>query len=312
MALKAIMYHYVRPDPAGFPRFKHLHVDDFRQQLDFFEREHGFVGLRDLQAVAAGEQCPDGVLLAFDDGLMDHHQWVLPELAERGIQGFFFIPTGPLAGGGMLPVHRVHLLLGRFAADEVARHLRSLVDDSMIEQNRQEEFRQATYRHQDNPQEAVYVKRMLNYFLAYEHRGPVLDALMAHFFGDEEAELAANFYMGPEELKALRQAGMVVGSHSVSHPVMSRLSVEEQEREISESFAWLESILGPLQPKTFCYPYGGGSTFTEETERLLSRHDVAFSFAVEPRDITPEDLRQRPQALPRYDCNMFPHGQCRA
>ena len=310
--MKAIMYHYVRPEPARFPYFKYLHIEDFRRQLDYFSQTVGFVGLDDFIGAFAGGAFPQGVLLTFDDGVMDHYRWVLPELEKRGIIGLFYVSTAPLLNSALQPVHRVHLLLGRHNAESISKQLLSLLTGDMIDERRREEFERLTYLHQENSQQVLFIKRVLNYFLAYEHRGPVLDALMAHFFGDEEAELAANFYMGPEELKALRQAGMVVGSHSVSHPVMSRLSVEEQEREISESFAWLESALGPLQPRTFCYPYGGSSTFTEETERLLSRHDVAFSFAVEPRDITPEDLRQRPQALPRYDCNMFPHGQCRA
>ena len=309
--MKAVMYHYVRPEPEALPHFKYLHIEDFRLQLDYFAENYGFARHEDVLAAVEGAPLPKGILLTFDDGVKSHYQWVLPELLKRNIAGFFYVSTYPLMQGSLLPVHRVHLLLGRHDADIVASKLRSMIVDEMIDAEKQEEFEKITYLYQQNPQSVNFVKRMLNYFLAYEHRGPVLDALMAHFFGDEEAELAASFYMGPEELKALHEAGMVVGSHSVNHPVMSRLSREEQEREIADSFAWLEKVLGPLQPRTFCYPYGGSSTFTEETERLLSRHNVAFSFAVEPRDITAEDLRQRPQALPRYDCNMFPHGQCR-
>ena len=311
MPLKAIMYHYVRLPRADLPHFKFLHAEDFAKQLDYFAQNFGFVHPKDLLAATQGKPLPEGVLLTFDDGFIDHYTFVLPELEKRAIAGFFFIPTQPVENGGMLPVHRVHHLLGRFDAGDVADRLRALVDDTMLDSKRADEFRQATYRHQNNSEETVFVKRMLNYFLAYEYRKPVLDALMAHYFGDEEQEIAEQLYMKPEHMRALAEAGMVVGSHSVTHPVMSRLSEEEQRSEIRHSFAFLEKLLGLLRPRTFCYPYGGPTTFTPRTEQLLAEEGVAFSFAVQPRDITADDLRQRPQALPRYDCNMFPHGQCR-
>ena len=311
MPLKALMYHYVRPDDPKFPYFKHLHVEDFACQLQWLAENIGFADREAFLAAFRGGPLPKGVVLTFDDGFRDHHDHVLPELQKRGLWGFFFVPTGILDDGGMLDVHRVHMLLGRFPAAVVAARLKDIVSEDMLLNEKRHEFGQQTYTRQQADEDTLFVKRTLNYFLAHEHRKPVLDALMTHFFGDEEAELAAHLYMGEAELRALADAGMVVGSHSVSHRVMSRLPIDEQEREIRESFTTLEALLGKLTPRTFCYPYGGPHTFTGETEALLTRHGVDFSFAVKPEDITLEYLRQRHQALPRYDCNMFPHGQCR-
>ena len=84
--------------------------------------------------------------------------------------------------------------------------------------------------------------------------------------------------------------------------------MDEQEREIVESFAFLEDVTGS-RPITFCYPYGGFHTFTEDTEQLLATHGALFSFNVEARDVSTDDIRHRPQALPRHDCNMFPYGK---
>ena len=41
--MKFIMYHYVRPPCPDMPYFKYLDLDDFRQQLDYFATEYGFV-----------------------------------------------------------------------------------------------------------------------------------------------------------------------------------------------------------------------------------------------------------------------------
>ena len=80
-----------------------------------------------------------------------------------------------------------------------------------------------------------------------------------------------------------------------------------QREEITQSFATLSRILGkPV--KTFCYPYGGRHTFTADTVALLEEAGTRFSFDVNARDITSDELAGIPHALPRYDCNMFPNG----
>jgi len=311
MSLKAVMYHYVRPDREDLPNFRHLHVEDFRKQLDFFESTSGFTDRDAFLQAFSGGQMPDGMILTFDDGFADHHDYVLPELKARGLWAIFYIPTGPLSSGEMLSVHRIHMLLGRHAASEVARKLEDLLEEGMIEEGKREEFQEKTYRWQMNPNDVLYVKRTLNYFISPVWKKKLVDSLMNHFFGDEEKRIVQEFYMTPDKLRILHDAGMLIGSHTQNHPVMSHLDRKEQEEEIAGSFNVLEDLLGPLELRTFCYPYGGFHSFTQETEDLLKKNRCLFSFNVEPRDVTGEDILSRAQALPRYDCNMFPHGQCR-
>ncbi|HDZ5086887.1 TPA: polysaccharide deacetylase family protein [Campylobacter jejuni] len=110
-------------------------------------------------------------------------------------------------------------------------------------------------------------------------------------------------------MKIMHENGMILGSHSVNHCVFSKLANEEQEKEIHDSFNFLEKTIGKLHTKIFCYPYGGFHTFTDFTQKILKDSNCNFSFNVESRDITPNDLIKQPQALPRYDCNEFSFGQ---
>ena len=98
--MKAITYHYVRPDTLGLPHFRYLHIDDFRQQLDRFvanddlvEREVFF------RALESGAAPARGCVLTFDDGFKDHFDFVLPALEARGLWGIFYVPTGMYASG---------------------------------------------------------------------------------------------------------------------------------------------------------------------------------------------------------------------
>jgi len=54
---------------------------------------------------------PNGVVLAFDDGTVDHFQVVLPVLSDCGLPGLFYVPTGRLGEPGHLSHRMVHEVL---------------------------------------------------------------------------------------------------------------------------------------------------------------------------------------------------------
>jgi peptidoglycan/xylan/chitin deacetylase (PgdA/CDA1 family) len=308
--MKAIMYHYVRAESPELPYFKQLHVDDFRKQLDWFQENDRLLSLEEFEAIMQGAEVPeDGVVLTFDDGFMEHYDAVMPELLSRGTFGIFYLSTAVYCRPKLLDVHRIHYLLGRFGGVQTLERLLPLLKDEVLSHSHVDAFRKLTYARQDNDAATTQVKRVLNYFVSYAYRERILDELMA---GVDEASLANAFYVRPEHIAEMQARGMMIGSHSVSHRVFSKLEPKEQKEEIAASFRCLERLAGGLKHRTFCYPYGGFYSFTEETERLLREANCRFAFNVEPRDIGKEDILKRPMALPRYDCNQFPYGKVRA
>ncbi len=261
-----------------------------------------------LDALEGKTELPENAaILTFDDGFSDHRRFVLPELTSRGLWGVFYITTGVHQTGTLLDVHRIHCLMGSMGVPSLLERLADMVDDSMIVPEHVEAFNTLPYRKQNAGEAPRQVKRLLNYYLADDARTSVLDRLMGDAF--DEAAMVESFYMQPGEIREMQDHGMIVGSHTITHPVMSKLSAAEQAREINDSFAFLDDATGGLRLRTFCYPFGGFHTFTDDTERLLAESGCRFAFNVEHRDMTPQDLRERPMALPRYDCNLFPHGQ---
>lgn len=310
--MKAIMYHYVRLDDPSLPYFRHLHFHDFQRQLDYFTQNFRPVARDELaRSFQTGAPIKDGIVLTFDDGFKDHYQFVFPELTKRGLFGIFYIPTFPYVTGRLLDVHKIHMLIGAFGGKAILESLLKMVSDDMLSHAHVREFHEQTYKTQSNDDFTNRVKRTLNYFIDYKFREQVIDSLMAEFF-PHEPNLARDFYVTEHEIGKMKSAGMLIGSHGVNHRCMSKLPVADQKREIEESFTFLEKTIGPADLKTFCYPYGGFHSFTHDTERLLEETGCLFSFNVERRDIERSDLLDRRQALPRYDCNLFPHGAHRS
>jgi peptidoglycan/xylan/chitin deacetylase (PgdA/CDA1 family) len=308
--MKAIMYHYVRPFNLEYPNLKNLHIDDFRKQLDYFQDEYGFVSKEEFVNSFKTGKPIDGVILTFDDGLSCHYEYVYTELKKRGLWGIFYIPTQPYVESKILDVHRTHLLLGKHESKTVFEFLDKRINNSLFDHSKLDEFRELTYKTQENDQYTLLVKRILNYFISYEHREKVMNLLMEEFICNEK-EILESYYLTENQILEMHENNMIIGSHTINHPVMSRLSFEEQSVQVKNSFNFLEGIIGKFHHKTFCYPYGGFHSFTDETEKILSKENCLYSFNVEQRDIENIDLKSRPQALPRYDCNQFPFGQVR-
>jgi peptidoglycan/xylan/chitin deacetylase (PgdA/CDA1 family) len=306
--MKAVMYHYVRPDKGGLPHLRYLPLDGFRRQLDHFAETYGFVAEEDFEdALKGGGDVPDGVVLTFDDGLSDHHGFVLPELRARGLWGIFYVPSLPYDSRRVLDVHKTHIALGRFGGETVLDVVEGLLTDDMLDERVVAELDDRLYRGHREDAATSRVKRLLNYFVRVDRRGELCARVFAEL-GCDEAHEAGRHYATPEQLRELRAAGMTVGAHSVSHRLLSQLTRDEQEQEVAGSIATVADIVGePVT--TFCFPYGGDHSFDGWTLELLRREGVRYGFSVEPRDVVAADLLERPLALPRHDCNTFPHGR---
>lgn len=305
------MYHYVRETNNRLPHFKYLHIEDFKKQLDYFHDTFGFTTKENfINSLNTGVPTP-GVVLTFDDGIKDHYTFVLPELLKRDLWGIFYVPYNAYERKKLLGAHRVHMLLGEFGGQKILESLAKKVSREMLSHEHVEAFQALTYAGLTDDNASTEVKRILNYYIDEKYREAVLDDLMNNFFKDEPA-LIKDYYLSRANLKELAGAGMMIGAHSVNHPVMSKLSLAEQEKEILPCFISLGKILGKDAIRTYCHPYGGNFSFNNDTEKILAGANCLFSFNVEPRDITSEDLKEHRQSLPRYDCNAFPHGQVRS
>jgi len=301
------MYHYVMPRDKKIPNLHRLDIDSFKKQLDYFKSNYGFIDKGEFINSIRNKEKSNGVVLTFDDGLICHYKYVFKELKKRGLWGIFYIPTFPLKYGKILDVHRIHILLSNANVRQVYSYLIGSNLSHFFDKDKVDEFKNLTYLTQKNDQYSLSIKRILNYFIKYKFRNEIIDQLFKKFIKGNF--YASDYYLNFENLKEMQSDGMIIGSHTENHMVMSRLSQSSQKKEIDNSFKFLEYKLGRPEIKTFCYPYGGFHTFTKRTQEILNKYGCEFSFNVEQRGITLDDLDNNIQALPRFDCNQYKHGK---
>jgi len=95
------------------------------------------------------------------------------------------------------------------------------------------------------------------------------------------------------QIRKLSSQGIIIGSHSLTHPPLTSLSDAELAPEIAESKKMIEKETGQ-EPRFFCYPYG---RFDERTRRAVRDH-YAAACTTSLRLLSPEE---DPLALPRID-----------
>ena len=295
-----VMYHYIRPLDASLPHFNSLSFDLFRRQLDFFEREYGFIKKEDYKSAVHSGHNLDGVILSFDDGFSDHYHYAFKELNSRGLWGFFYVPTAPIRNySQLLGVHRIHFLNGKYGSTKILKEVSGLVEEHMLQNETIEEFDKEIYKFSDYGEDAKQLRRLFNYFLKYDYRDKILNQLMLKYF--DELTLVNQTYLSKEQIYHMSNEGNIIGSHTENHKVLSRLSYEEQLYEITSSHQFLSEICN-MDYKSFCYPYGYSSSFNEDTLRILKEEnfDDAVIF-----DNNIQCAIESKFQLSRIDCNNF-------
>lgn len=90
--------------------------------------------------------------------------------------------------------------------------------------------------------------------------------MSAYFFVTTDFVESREFFCRPHQLKEFVDAGMVVGSHGVSHRFMADLSLEESKRELDHSKERLQSWLDG-EVLSISYPGGRYTASTMELAR---------------------------------------------
>jgi len=299
--MKIIMYHYVRPKVNQLPYLKYLPLDVFSSQLDYFSEHYGIISRTDFFTAIDKGISPSGVVLTFDDGFSDHADYVLPELERRGLWGIFYIPTGSYSErtDKLLGVHRLHWLVGKYGADEIMKRTMPLIREEMLDTETIEAFDKEIYTYTDYDESDKQVRRLFNYYISYNWRDEILSELMRT--SEIECEIAEKFYLSAAQINKVISSGSIIGSHTKSHRVLSRLDEDGQRDEIGNSVRFIAS-LGQDAPHCFAYPYGYKTSYNDTTLRILEQEGVHNAVVFDNAELTTPFSRYE---LSREDCNKF-------
>ena len=283
----AVVYHRVA-DPTRLddldPELVDATPEEFDSQMAYVSRTFHPVGMDDvLQARRENRALPpDSVLITFDDGYLDNHQNALPILQRHGVRATFFITTGYLTDRRLFWWERVY----KFIQATTAREARL-------------EYPAPETLDLSSPEAKARAKRRLTRIIK-DHEALDVERFLAgvsQVFGvpfseDDSRRHGDRALMTWDHVRALRAAGMGIGSHTCSHRVLQTLTPGDLTRELGASRATLEEQLGePVT--TIAYPVGKSIARFPAIRQALTDAGYELGFTTTPglnplRDV--EDL----------------------
>jgi peptidoglycan/xylan/chitin deacetylase (PgdA/CDA1 family) len=293
--MKAIMYHYIRDKNNLFPYIKALKKRSYIRQIHSFKK----IGLVNSYVDLFSNS--NKFFPTFDDGYKDHI-FAAEVLKKNNCFGGFFIPTSPIKNNKILDVHKVHLILGKIKAKEALNEVEKYLIKKKIKyfSSSADKYKyNSAYRQFNDDFYCKKFKKIFNYYGNLKVKSKILDYLLKKFDINIKP---SDFYLNKKEIKYIAQLGMLIGSHGESHTLLSRLSYNQQYKEIKDSKLFLEKIVDK-NIDIFCYPYGGNISYNNNTLKILKKLKFKISFSIGNKDIC--DMLKEPYKLPRYDCNLF-------
>ncbi|MGI5862712.1 MAG: polysaccharide deacetylase family protein [Myxococcales bacterium] len=248
-----ITYHKVERRPAGPFGSPALDVATFAEHIDFLAHNYELVPLAVLIDGLRTGRAPDrAVALTFDDGYRNNLVLAYPVLRKHHAPATIFVTAGLVGTRSWMWASELCEVALRFGL----RELGAAAGDPLF----------AALMEADLP-EALRVEAGIEYLLriGQGRRRALIERVRARYAVEPDDE---NAFLSWDEVRALHAAGIEIGSHTLTHPVLTDLAEEEVERELLGSREAIAEHIGS-RPRLFCYPHG---TFSERVKQLTGRY----------------------------------------
>ncbi|MBU5638120.1 polysaccharide deacetylase family protein [Geomonas sp. Red69] len=275
---KIFVYHrFARSRQPGSDA---LAVDEFIWQLE--QLRSGF----DVMTVAAclghferhGRWPKQSAIVTVDDGYRDFYDIAFPELAKRGLPATFYVTTGFIDRHVWLWPDMLEHAFSVTHADSLTLDLGDGVASFPL--------------HGGDAKRQAWSAVSSHCLKVADHErkaliGSVLAQLGVVLPPHPPSEYEAVTW---DQLRDIGSHGIEIGSHTVSHPILSRVPLEELDREVRLSKRRLEEQLG-CEVSTFCYPNSSPHDINEAVLGSVRQHYAGAVFGID---------------LKRWDRHMLP------
>jgi|SoiMethySBSTD1v2_1073268.scaffolds.fasta_scaffold633206_2 peptidoglycan/xylan/chitin deacetylase (PgdA/CDA1 family) len=257
--LSVLAYHRVMPQRDPLLPLEPS-AAEFEERMRWVKANFEVLPLAEAAQALAAQRLPKRALsITFDDGYADNYKVAVPILLRLGLPATFFVATGFLDGGCMFN-------------DVVIEALRAAPGPELD----LDDLGLGRHRVGSDEERIAAIEGILAGLKYFEpERRRRVAAEVAHRAG---SPTPTDLMMTSEQVRALRAAGMEVGAHTVTHPILAEIPLARARHEMEASRARLERITG-APVRLFAYPNGNPRRDYYAEHAALAR-ELGFHAAV--------------------------------
>ena len=287
-SLTVINYHRIDdPYRADFDSFKpnvSATPQDFERQMDYLAKWFNVVSLSDIVAWLDGHKDlpPYAALITFDDGYLDNYTSAFPILREHKFPALIFLTTGHIGTDAPFYWDMAAYCFSHTENDHVTfpdGHVESWTNQKQLEQVSKNWIE--VMKTLPHAEKQIYVENL-----------PVLlgVSIPAGFFQKS--------MMDWDQVKEMQKGGIEFGAHTMHHPILTRISVEQVREEVMGSKSRIEKELGQ-RVLGFAYPNGQASDLNTGIEQIVAESGIRAAFTLLSGPSSLDEVKRDPFAIRR-------------
>ena len=287
-SLTVVNYHRIddphRTDFDSFNPNVSATPEGFHHQMDYLAEWFHVISLQDLVAWLDGHRDlpPFAALITFDDGYLDNYSSAYPILRQHNFPALIFLTTEHI--GTDAP----------FYWDMAAYCFSHTQRDQLI-------FPDGKVEHWSNSEQ---LERVSKHWIEFMKTLPQAEKEF-HVQRLPESvgvSIPEGFFrklmMDWDQVREMRKGGIEFGAHTMNHPILTRISLDQVRSEVEGSKSRIEEELGePILG--FAYPNGQSSDLNGSIEKIVANSGIRTAFTLLNGPSSQVEVKRNPYAIRR-------------
>jgi len=268
-------HHLVRDNkvPHIENLYEYKNEAQFRSDLDFLLKHYKPL---DPAVLGNGDLSRNSFLLTFDDGLEEIYSVIFPILKAKKINAIFFINPDFVDNQQSLYKHDISVAISDLKSKGFPYDIvKAIADELGIQYSSNDDFIKKF-------KDTKFVERK-----KIEAALKILNVDMQDYLRNNRP------YVTKAQIQEMIDAGFYFGGHTMSHPPLGQLSLEEQKNEVIGSIEWLKTHFG-ISYSMFAFPFTDKTASKALIDALVSydKKIVIFGNSGMKRDTSPNIIQR--------------------